>query len=327
MSSEEIKDQHFLPACYLDGFTNKTGKLYALDLTWFIKRGSKPVIKSFSPGSICHEEHFYTLTEEMARYNVNGVEDKYAVEKGFYTYENIYKSLVAKVAGGKPLKRHDAEILIRTLIDLKFRNKFYRDHFIGGRQIELVDGTFDQIKTAILNDPAYLAAFGDVDPQLLLQLNEDVRQRYLNDPEFKKHTHLSSIYRKDDAYGLVVEGLVNKLLWVPWRIYRSANLFLGTDNPGFSMDEHSKLHNTYFKKKFIFHFPLNDSLCLVIADPFPDMQFLTDQTVKHYLTETMDESVVHDINKMSLFHFTNLLYSPDRSLLEDIIPLIKRKES
>ncbi|WP_158827551.1 DUF4238 domain-containing protein [Mucilaginibacter lacusdianchii] len=315
---QEIKDQHFLPQCYLNGFVNEKGKLFSLDLKLFVERGKRPYARESNPAKICKDVHFYTVEEDAKVYNLSKVTDKFLVEKSFHEYENTFQELITKVTSGPTLSVNDASRLIRIIVDLKFRNKYYREKLIGPRQTEVINEAFEEIKATFVNDPEFRTKYLGITPEEMAAINHSVKGMLLNDPKFKKHAHLSSLVNREDGYDTLLTSLVPKLLKCRWVVMRSNGKFISNDNPGCVIDSDNKIHNTYFDHDFLFFMPLTASYCLTISDASEDPFFLAAPTVKQFPMVEASDDMIRMSNNFAIKHFNKIAYGPDKALLDEL---------
>lgn len=318
VSNQEIKDQHFLPQCYLKGFTNENGKLFALNLQIFIDHNKIPKIKEFTPAQLCYEEDFYTLGEGMEAYNVKNYSDQYEVERSFHDYENKYQGIVGQIKVQHGLASKDAFLLIQIILDLKMRNKYFRDKYVALKQNEIVNNVSDEIQEIIQNDPEYVATYGGATKEEILAVSETVRETLLNDPDFKKKAHLSSLHRKEDGYNAMLADTIPKIMNYQWIVFESEGQFIANDNPGFSMDDKNKIHNSFFEKNFIFFMPLSSSLCLTISDRERDNDFVENPDFKKISVLKAPQGFIDAPNTFALRHFNKFIFGPDKEIIEVI---------
>ncbi|MEO3402951.1 DUF4238 domain-containing protein [Mucilaginibacter sp. CAU 1740] len=317
-NDQEIIDQHFLPQCYINGFVNESGVLYTLDLKLFAERGKVPYARESTPAKICKDKHFYTVDERAKVYNLGGVIDKYQVEKSFHNYENNFRQLIAKITTGAPLTYNEASSLIRIIIDLKYRNKFYRDKMIEPRQGRVIEEAFVELQSSFDNDPAFRAKYEGITPQEWAAVNQQVRDQLLNDPDFKKSAHLSSLVNREDGYEALLQSLIPKLLACAWVVLKSDGQFISNDNPGCSLDSNTKVNNTYFDKDFLFVIPLSASVCLTISDAQQDISFINDQHFKRYPVVDAPQNMIEMSNSFAVKNFNKIAFGPVKTLLDDL---------
>lgn len=317
-NEQEIIDQHFLPQCYISGFVNASGILFTLDLKLFVERGKVPYPRQSTPAKICKDKHFYTVDENAKVYNLGNVIDKYQVEKSFHDYENNFQELIAKVTNGTTLTFDEASKLIRIIIDLKYRNKFYRDKMIEPRQRDVISEAFVELQSSFDNDPEFRAKYEGITLEEWSIINQEVRDKLLNDPDFKKNAHLSSLVNREDGYETLMQSLIPKLLTCAWVVLRSDGQFISNDNPGCSLDSNTKVNNTYFDKDFLFVIPLSASLCLTISDAQQDIAYINDNRYKNYPVVDAPQKMIEMSNSFAVKNFNKIAFGPDKTLLDDI---------
>ncbi|SEN04326.1 Protein of unknown function [Mucilaginibacter gossypiicola] len=313
---ENIKDQHFLPRCYLQGFTNENGKLQTLNLELFAKRGKKPYPREYAPSQICYEEDFYTVGD-MTGFNVSDNGDKYVVEKSFHRYENHYHKLIDQIKAGQALAIGDAGFLIQIIFDIKLRNKYFRDKYIEPNQSKVVNEAADELKKQLSEDEEYFKKFHGASLKDMLDLNEKIRKMLINDKDFKQKAHLSTMMRKEDGYRIALETIMMKFIHCPWVILESPGNFITSDNPGSSMGEDGEIHNFFLQKDFIFVFPLTSSLCLTISDSQGDPYFLKNPAMKVYAKGPAPQDMLETSNGMLFRHYNKIVFGPHKNILTE----------
>ena len=234
-------------------------------------------LQYYAPSSICKVEDLYTINDKamMQDFSIN---DEYDVEKkAFRIYENNYNKILKNLVGVKSdgkvkISLNEAEIFIKTLLNIKVRNPFYIFH--PDKQ-ETVDEVNSQFISNILNNyeeiSKNLATEGATVNDLLL----NIRKR-TSSIEFAHNIQRVLMLRQ--GIGIIDEdGAFNKitslLLSKKWFIYQttSPNSYITSDNPGFTLMENSRdLMNVYFMGNFEFTFPLTPSEALVISSHFDD---------------------------------------------------------
>jgi len=327
MKKEEvITDQHFLPQCYLKGFTNESGKLYALNLE-ATKYGKQPSLKSYFPSQICYGHDFYTIGKGLETFNIKNIQDKYRVEKEFHAYEKDYQLLIDRICQGNQLAAHEASFLIRIIVDIKIRNKYFRENFIGSRQGEVIMAASNEIKDRLLNNLDYIKKYPGGTIDQMLNISDSVRAELLNDLDFKENAHLSVLIRKTDGYEDVMNKLIPKLLHCKWVIIESNKKFISNDNPGCSIDKNKRIHNSYFEKDFVFFMPLTSSLCLIISDESTDTDFYENPGSKKLLKVKATQDMINISNDFCFHHVNKLVLGSDKSLLEQLAKINRNKPS
>jgi hypothetical protein len=104
------KNQHYLPAVYLRGFCDESGKLHLYD---FVKKEFRSNIK---PEEVAKKNHIYTITH-------NGVKDYY-IENFFSEIETQYGALITRIENSRieQLTENDVEEIIWFISFLYARN-------------------------------------------------------------------------------------------------------------------------------------------------------------------------------------------------------------
>ncbi len=282
-----------------------------------------PYARQSTLAKVCKDEHFYTVDDSAKVYNLGGVTDKYLVEKSFHAYENSFQALIAKVSSGSPLLHSEAASLLRIVVDLKFRNKFFRDRFIGPRQGEVVNEAFTEMAETFDNEAVFREKYAGATPEEMASVNQTVRDFLLNDSNFKKNAHLSSLVNRGDGYEALMDMLVPKLLNCQWVVLKSAQQFISNDNPGCSMDKATQIHNTYFDRDFMFIMPLTSSICLTISDAQIDMAFYNDNRYKGYAFVNAPREMIEVSNSFAVRNFNKIAFGPDKASLDDLAKQLK----
>lgn len=123
---EPVK-QHIVPKVYLKNFSiaGKEGFVYALKIK---SKYPKIKISEQNVASICYANDFYTIEtkELLEKYSLV---DRYTIEKRAFPYENNLKNLIEKIGKEKQLNSLEAQLLVKSILDIKKRNKAMADFY------------------------------------------------------------------------------------------------------------------------------------------------------------------------------------------------------
>lgn len=308
--------QHYVPEVYLKQFSHKQGMLYVLNKTDAAKY-SNYRIDSKAYRSYCQEKDFYLIDTEAIK--IFGLEENiHALEVENKTnayYEERYNGYLQKIINGKFFSTLEAEIFIKMLVHFKMRNKFWRNSFNDGRLKEIFkNGLKESAYLAINNKDLY----PEISQEVKIHTINRVYERYMNIQELEKLFQLWSLLKRSQSDTQLTKHFIEVLLRSQWVLYISdkTNQFIATDNPGFSIDGNSKLHNTKFVDGAKFYFPLSPFYCIVIDTGKIDTEYYFQPSQKKFEYQMANFAVVAIANHNGEKLATNYLFAADKNVLE-----------
>jgi hypothetical protein len=318
----DIMDQHFLPQCYLNEFC-QNGKLFKIDCS-VLKYYKTPYPREATPASICYGRDFYTLTSEFKEmYRAYKDLDPLFLEKQFHKYENTYPEIIKKINNGNAyLDTSDAIKFLFSCIDIKLRNDYYRDASHFNQKAALLDSVYDQeLKEQELFTKINMRI--NIDKDSFDNALSARRNKLLSDPHFNKHTHLMSLISRYQLKSGIHDVIVSNLLFYKWKFFISNNKFITSDNPGWSLDTNSVVHNTKYDKGFQFIMPITGSRCLAITDVEFDLDYYNDPAKKLIYAGYASDDTIDRLNRLSINHFKRYLFAPSKEVGDEISKIIR----
>src|SRR5258708_79647 len=125
------KHQHFVPQGYLKQFTNKTGTFFILDVSLVkIGKNIKPSVPR-TPASLGYKDNYFNIKPEdiilLDGSKVPNIDTLFLESTAFLFFENNVARIIQTIISFHILNEDDAQLFMKSLIDLKFRNPHYRD--------------------------------------------------------------------------------------------------------------------------------------------------------------------------------------------------------
>jgi hypothetical protein len=303
-------DQHFLPQCYLNEFTNPDGTFWTLDND-LLKAGRNIFIRKKTPAQVCYQPDYYTLDMKLPpNYHNLDKEDPLLIEKQlFRRYENEYPNIIKQIRNRASLTHSQAELLLRALISIKLRNKFIRDEYSGDAHKNIINEIFNKDLRASIYDAKQ--SFPNMTEAEIRAAIATVKDQATNDPEFIKMLHLVGLIDRERNPDSVINKITQLFLNKEWVIYESdfSAFFVCTDNPGFCVDSKDTVNNIKFADCTLY-FPLTPLFCLVISDQKNDVAFYQNAVKKVCQYKPATAQFVNQINNGLLFNFTQYVIAP-----------------
>jgi hypothetical protein len=272
--------QHFLPQCYLKEFCNEDGKLHTLNLD-YLKYKKKVFDEPKFPVEVCKILDFYTIKDELkGKFKGLADFDPFFVENQFHKYEREYPKLLGyiknKVAS---LSFSDAFLFIYAIIDIKLRNQHFRKTAIEDKKEGVIDTLFNGYRKEL--ESIDVSTLFNLTNEEMLATMDKMREDLMTNPDYAKNSHISTLIGQNEAVSDIHLQIINRLFKYQWMIFESNSRFITTDNPGASVDDSDKVHNTKFAENIMFFMPLTPSLCLGIATVILDQDFADNKGQSH----------------------------------------------
>ena len=323
-------DQHYLPKCYLNEFTNSDGTFYALNNELF-KREKSVYIQHKTPAKVCYAPDYYTLDMKVPpTYAHLNQEDTLVLERElFWRYENEYPQILKMIKNQRSLTYSQAELLIKALISIKLRNKFIRDEYMGEQHQNMIRQIFsDHLISTVYDTKKHYPQY--TEEQIVDAINS-VKIRATSDPEFIKMLHLTGLIDRERNPQSVINAAAKKFLNCTWLIVESdfSATFITTDNPGYCVDRTDSVHNVKLADCTLV-FPLTPLLCLMISDKVPDQEIQSNILNKRLVYRQVDSAMINGINSSSLYYFSRYIFAQTSQTLNSIssmVTLANKKKS
>lgn len=316
--------QHFLPQCYLKEFCNDDGKLHTLNLD-YLKYKKKVFDEPKFPVEVCKIPDFYTIKDELKeRFKDLEDLDPFHVENQFHKYEREYPRLVTQIKSKTTsLSFSDAFLFLYAIIDIKMRNQHFRKTAIEDKKEGVIDKLFNGYRKELEN--VDVSAFLNITKEEMLATMDRMREELMTNDNYTKNSHITTLIGQNKAVSDIHLQIINRLFKYQWIIFESDNQFITTDNPGASVDDSDKVHNTKFAENIMFFMPLTPSLCLGIATVIFDQDFVGDRSQKLLTFAKVPPSFVEKINQAQTYYITKYLFSASKNLIEEMAERINIK--
>lgn len=315
-------DQHYLPECYLNEFTNPNGKFFSINND-LLKRGKRGYLQDKTPGSVCYLPDYYTLDMDIPiTYRNLSQSDPLVIERElFKKYEDEYPAIITQIRNRGSLSTSQARLFLHAIISIKLRNKYIRDQYSGEEHQKIINQIFeDDFFDA---QKASKEQFPDKTEEEVIEAINNVRDQALNSEEFKKLLHLAGLYDREQNPQSVINQIVNIFLKKEWVIYESdlSATFVCTDNPGYCVDSANRIQNVKFVD-CTFVFPITPLLCVIISDKRNDLSFSGNSVVKHINYQPAGATLINGINDGSLAYFSRYVFAQTKQTLNPILAQI-----
>ncbi len=183
--SSDLRNSHFVPKAYLKKFTKKNGKLFLIKKN--AKKPAKP--REVHPSGICYQPGFY---EFSSKYPIKGqivVEPNYLEERGFLYENRLNKWIDRLISPTQLVLMQDAYDLATTLLDLKVRNPYYREHSFSDRNIgATIDNVLANEKQKWETSQSITQQRG-IPWELINRVAESIRQDWTSGRDIAKELH------------------------------------------------------------------------------------------------------------------------------------------
>jgi hypothetical protein len=314
----ENQEQHYVPQCYLKSFKNTTGKLYTLDFDVF-KYQKIPYPREIATSAVCKKENFYMVNFELpsALNVVKQFGPQVIEEKIFGQYENAFPIFINKIELKDEFNFDEADLFVRTLLDIKLRNIYWRKNFFEKNKLEFIEETFKELENRIENAGKILTS----DERASI---EEFKSQQRTDPKFASKSHNTSIINRKLNSSKVEQKIITNLLFNPWTVFYDAQgRFLTSDNPGYCIDKNDVVQNTKFEDGFCFTMPLTPYHCLLISDASAlDLSLCNNQN-KRLNYKIAPEELIYSFNKAGLFYVNKYVFGNNADVLAKFLDDLK----
>jgi hypothetical protein len=312
---------HYIPACYLKMFTNKSDKsFYVINKEDIVKFKKIISPKLRNPRQIASEENFYSIDFKLTQPNsvLNNL-DLLAIEKSFHLYEVNYSKILNKLITNKNITWKDAFSLSYSFIDFKLRNKYYRINSIENKKEKLFDDVtkdfFTNVRKSTLK--RFNTTLEEAENTLI-----KIKTEALENHNYSKEIHLSNLAKNKQDINSVLFKITNELFNSNWTLLKTESIdFITSDNPGYCIDKDENAFNTKFQKGFSFIIPIASQYCLYI-DNNQKTGFSEFKPINHFICK---KDLVDIINNGSSFFVNKYIISNNKSTLikieKEIIPI------
>jgi hypothetical protein len=313
-SSNKPKDHHYVPQVYLKSFVAADiNKLYAFDKK-FLNLPNSGKVRSYPTSQVCYAENLYLISDDNMMKNFE-VDDPLIVEtKSLKYYEDRFGDIVDKLTSSKEwLTLKEADIFIRTLLQMKIRNPTFFNHEDaqkGPIEVNI------RIKKEMLDNRELweqrLANEGLTIEQAFKNLDDAV-----NRPDFRENLVRINLARTERADGVLTEiaGLLMNRIWY---IYETTinDMFITSDNPGYCFNEKGQLANTNFRDDFCFVFPITPYKTLLIFKKYEDSIIPPSKKI-HYRQSNSEH--VQEVNRAAMGNSLEYIYSNSKNTLNSSV--------
>ncbi|WP_305953153.1 DUF4238 domain-containing protein [Emticicia oligotrophica] len=301
------RNHHLVPQKgYLEKFTNRNKQIFKCKLDTKLPQK----FKGFATAAICYDKDYYKF-DNVSLLNPYNIQDPFYIEKNvFQKYENRIGIVIDKIAKKQSfLTKDDCEKLIFGLVDIKFRNPFFRK----SDYVKTIDNVVDEM----INDVFFIE---HISKEFNLPIELAIEATYLSKENLKNNTskdlhNLFLLNRHLEEKS--IHNYINFLLInLDWQILYSPinNQFITSDNPGFCL-ESGMLFNTKFKGNFTFIFPLTSRLALQISAN-KHSHSKNDLKILNYLN--IPYELVHFINLQTAAVANNEIYGANENVLRTV---------
>ncbi|NID10643.1 DUF4238 domain-containing protein [Fibrivirga algicola] len=324
--SKQYVNHHYVPQVYIRRFcVNMQGqeKVWAFDRNMLV-RDTPTTFRSYAPKQICHEEHLYKFRNDAVT-SMYGINDKNIVEKeSFKGYENDMRRIIDSVdqqtvvINERFVPIDDARILIKTLLNMKKRNPYMVNDDKTNQ--ETVRRTNDLLIKDLEENrevwEARLATEGRKLDDAISQMMEIMAKEGFSEDMHRLSLYLEGIGSED----VIVPQLADFLLKKKWSIQETSitNLFITSDNPGFSINKELELFNVNFIEDSMFIFPLSPYRTLYINTSQDDVDSDLEVDKRVTYSQAGDE-LVQTVNRCTLGNCNQFIYSSSQIALVNTI--------
>lgn len=323
MKKRKYSRHHYVPKGYLKLFTfihkKKDGeeqRLYKFERI-NIEYPTPIKFDSFSPKQICYYHDLYKIDDEDLL-NMLGIDDvNYAELNAFKEYENTIGSIIKGLTTRRLFERKyitfkEAEIFIRALLNIKKRNPYllnYPDTKLGIER--KAKATIEQIK-----------AIAGYENDVKMMASLEFLNKALSDPDYSKKVGVYSLIQDSLGKSGVIAYIAEALLSNIWYIYESSinDIFITSDNPGFSVNYKDVMDNLNFKEESRFIFPLTPHHILVIHNATMDNLV---QPFKEIVFKKCPSGLVTSMNRSTLRN-SDIIFSNSQNALISTIEDYKK---
>ncbi len=301
------RNHHLVPQKgYLEKFTNRNKQIFKCKLD--VKSLKK--IKYFTTTAICYEKDYYKFDNEslLTSYNIN---DPFYIEKNvFQKYENYLGKIIDKIEAKQSfLTLDDCKKLIFGLVDIKFRNPFFRKSDYST--------TINNVANEIINDGSFIE---HISKEYNLPIESAINFIYMAKENLKKNSskdlHSFLLLNRHFESTPIHYYLNFLLLSLEWQILcvPTNNQFITSDNPGFCI-ESGLLYNTKFTGNFTFIYPLSKNIAIQISSKILSKK---SSALKPLTYLYVPYEFVHTINLNTTQIANNEIYGANESVLRSV---------
>ncbi len=274
----ETKNHHYVPKVYLREFGIGSGKELFVWIQEIDGLKSNPR-KEYIGKSLCASDYFYKINSEKSFLASQFGNNQNIIEDKGFPYENSLRTLFDKLKkknikdNYKILVWEDADLLVYSLISMKFRNPFVREAYAKGKSI------MDEATPVLRNDISKILRGSEHNPQLK-KLGEELRLKieydWENPDESINTIHSTAMYYEDSIIQEKINKLGERIMHSRWSIIQTNvnEQFITSDNPGIFLNQkevYSLLFDDFEEKEIDrFFFPLSGLHGLLIHLFEPD---------------------------------------------------------
>lgn len=258
-------NQHYVPKCYLRGFSDDCGNLSAFNLEG-AKKGWQVKPYPSNIGKVCYSKDYYEIpkTDYPTTIAFDDDSEGYVESTVLGVNESVYPSLRDKFIAGDTLTLDDYIFLSDFIIQLKLRNPIWYTT-INQRIEGWLDNAFANSMEKIEAHPR----FARIPEPLRSQVSQAVLDNFKEDPDIATKMRLHSLIERKKAGNPNNERIRTALLNSCWTMIDVADkaqfYFITSDNPGFSFDQSGQVVNNLFQGDYSFMLPLTSKHCLKIS--------------------------------------------------------------
>lgn len=291
------KKHHFVPQIYLNRFTyNNVGDLYSYKF-----RLPYSKVTSKNKSQVCYEKNLYRFNNDEIIKKINLSDDNF-IEKNYFDYENSkLTELFDKIDQNKRITKREYLNLLSILLDIKFRNPIYRDHFLS-LNIEDAEKYGSELNKA-KNTALAFCLKNNFDTKLVDKAVKLVKQKYQS-KNYRKNTYLELFLRQQKPKEDLIKTIKNWDLSVYKTPYNQP--FITSDNPGFTRDINNKIHNTNFSKINYFCFPISPKSMIILKrnNLKDDLNIF-----KEYKIIKTNQKLLINLNKATMINSNQFVFS------------------
>ena len=314
--------QHFVPRSYLKQFTNRDGMVHAIDLD-LLKYNKNVRHEPKSLEQIARAINYYTIQPEHVSFVPElGNYDPMYLEKEFHKYENHISKIVDQIKDQKgAIKAEDAKLLLYALVDLKLRNPFFHEKVMNNKKEEVFNQLLGDNFEATIRD-LDLSEHPLLSHEEMIDTVEELKNKFFNDLVYAKAMQLHGLVKRKSTDGSIYKKIIDTLLPCDWIVMKSKRKFITNDNPGVSIDEGGRVHNTKFNDNFIYCVPLAPSFCLTISPASKDSNYRLNSKSKSLRYGDIDDNAINVLNAAHSHYMRKHIFVGDISLADTIVQSI-----
>jgi hypothetical protein len=292
--------QHYVPRCYLNGFSDENSFLYAANLK-LIEKGydAKPKQKNIS--SLCILDDYYNLLKKYnsKTFRFNHYEELYVESNILGKSETKYKEIRDRLISGINVKNEDFDYFANFIIQLKLRNIYWYENVLKKKSKQWITESM----TDTLDKMQEKGLYNHIPKGIKQLIINDTKLQNITDEDFPKKMQLHSLIERQDLnnpHNMLIRTALLSASWTIWELPEtSSHFFITSDNPGYSIGTSGEPENTKFKDKFTFYLPLASRHCLVISDIESSYKppVLTKRRIPEETARVMNFYTCHVINE------------------------------